>query len=302
MADASCGPHAPRPFGPGPLGSHPLFVEVREPTAASASCAPVVVLVHGSLDRSASFRRVARRLVEARVVLYDRRGYQRSREAGPTTGVEGHVEDLSGLIDTVAADGLLTGPLVVVGHSFGGDVALGAAARRPGDLAAVGAYEPPLPWLGFRGGRRRGEEVDPGDHAERFFRRMVSDSAWERLGAEEKASRRADGPALSAELSSIREHPPFDVDRLRLPVVLGRGGAGSAPHHRRGVAWLAEQLPHAEVFEVGGAAHGVHLSHPDALAALVRRTLRVGGWHGAEGASAQHEAGHQEAEQQEASA
>jgi pimeloyl-ACP methyl ester carboxylesterase len=35
---------------------------------------PVVVLVHGSLDRAASFSRVIRRLPDWGVVAYDRRG------------------------------------------------------------------------------------------------------------------------------------------------------------------------------------------------------------------------------------
>ena len=40
--------------------------------------------------------------------------------------------------------------------------------------------------------------------AERFFRRMVGDGAWDRLPDKDKAARRADGAALSAELDAIR--------------------------------------------------------------------------------------------------
>ncbi len=102
---------------------------------------------------------------------------------------------------------------------------------------------------------------------------MVGDRSWDRLSEDEKAARRADGPALAAELAAIRvAHPPFDVSDLRIPVVYGRG-EGSFPHHRRAVAWLVEHTPQGELFEIPGARHGSHLTHPDAFAAMVRRAL-----------------------------
>ena len=61
--------------------SFPAGLHVIERPAASAG-APTVVLVHGSLDRAESFRRVMRRLPEFGIVAYDRRGYQGSRGAG----------------------------------------------------------------------------------------------------------------------------------------------------------------------------------------------------------------------------
>ena len=39
-----------------------------------------IIFVHGALDRGGSFARVVRRLVEFDVVVYDRRGYQGSRD------------------------------------------------------------------------------------------------------------------------------------------------------------------------------------------------------------------------------
>ena len=61
------------------------------------------------------------------------------------------------------------------------------------------------------------DPTDPDDDAaaaERFFRRMVGDAAWDRLPDEGRAERRADGPALAAELRAIRlSEAPFDVGR-----------------------------------------------------------------------------------------
>jgi pimeloyl-ACP methyl ester carboxylesterase len=236
----------------------------------------VVVLVHGSLDRAGSFARVTRRLGDLHTIAYDRQGYHRSRNDLPVhTSLDGHIDDLLAVIDGR--------PAIVVGHSYGGTLALGAALRPggPGPILAVAAYEPPLPWLGSwatRGGTRSGRsparvDDDTGDVAEQFFRRMVGDTAWDRLPEQTKGARRADGAALAAELAAIRiDDPPFDVSSLTVPAVFGRGTA-SLPHHRDAVGWLVEHVRGAELFEIQGAGHGAHLTHPDAFAALVRAAV-----------------------------
>jgi pimeloyl-ACP methyl ester carboxylesterase len=264
------GPARPGEPGPAPAGDTPL----------------TVVFVHGSLDRGGSFARVARRLSGMRLFAYDRRGYGDSRGAGPTD-LAGHIDDLSGLVttleagDTVVPGVATAGPVLVVGHSFGGVVALGAALAVPEVCGAVVAYEPPMPWLGFR--RSPGPGVapgtprpwpavadDPGVEAERFFRRMMGDRTWERLGEEARDERRRDGPALVADLRAIRGPAPFDVTALKIPAVFGTGGPGSSPHHRATVTWLGDHVPGATRLELAGATHGAHLSSPDGFAALVR--------------------------------
>ncbi len=243
---------------------------------------PLVVLVHGSLDRSASFSRVLRRLRDLHTLVFDRRGYHRSRDALPiNTSLDGHVDDLLAIVDGR--------PAVVVGSSYGGDVALGAALAPggPSPILAVAAFEPPMPWLGewarrpgttpagrpVRGTGDPAWDTDPAMAAERFFKRMVGDDAWQRLPERAKAARRADGPALAAELAAIRSgEPPFDVADLAVPLVVGRGER-SAPHQRATVGWLADHVPGARLVEIEGAGHGAHLSHPDAFAGLVRTTV-----------------------------
>ena len=269
---------------------HQLAVVEHVPDHAGAD--PVlVVLVHGSLDRAGSFARVTRRLADLHTVAYDRRGYQGSRHVSSPvhTTVDGHVGDLLAVIDDR--------PAVVVGHSYGGAIALGAALRPggPDPILAVGAYEPPLPWLGSWANRPRPADEgrpaaagappdgdDPGDVAERFFRRMVGDTAWDRLAPEARAGRRADGVALAAELAAIRtSDAPFDVTSLAVPAVFGRGSA-SLPHHRDAVAWLVAHVPGSELVEIDGAGHGAHLTHPDAFAEFVRDVVaRSGGPPGA---------------------
>ncbi len=236
---------------------------------------PVVVLVHGSLDRSASFGRILRRLADLPVLTYDRRGYGRSRAVVPVAAsLDEHADDLLAVIGDR--------PAVVVGHSFGGLVALDAVLRRDrvGRMVAVGAYEPPLPWSpiwapGATAGPpsstlRAAGDVDPGAAAERFFRRVVGRDAWDRLPERARAMRRAEGPALVAELAAVRvAEAPFDVGAMTVPAIFGRGSRAT-DRHRQGVDWLVEHTPASTLVDIEGAGHGAHLTHPDAFAELVR--------------------------------
>ena len=288
----------------GLLMSYPAALHV----TARPAVDPVatVVFVHGSLDRGDSFRRVMRRLPDVTAVSYDRRGYQGSRGGG-VVGLGGHIEDLLAVIEEARtgagpAAGSSAGrgrPVVAIGHSLGGDVVMGAALAEPALFDAIAAFEPPMPWLGFRrdvgagsgadGGADGGAggvaaaaaarpwpvvAEDPGVEVERFFSRMVGASAWAHLTEAGRESRRADGPALVADLRSFRsEVPPFDVTALEVPAVFGMGGPSSRPHHRRTVEWLGANVPNAVVYEIEGAQHGAHLSHPDHFASMTRLVI-----------------------------
>ncbi len=254
--------------------------------AGGADQGPTVVLVHGSLDRAQSFQRVARRLEGVRVLSYDRRGYGRSRVAGGPLSLEHHVEDLVAIARTAPSSPV---GVVAVGHSFGGLVVMGAALRAPELFGAIGAYEPPMAWFGFRrppgagsvllstagapGGDPQGARRDPTVAAKVFFCRMVGQEAWERLSAAGRAERQADGPALVGDLAAVDGPAHFVPAALRVPAVFGRGGTASRPHHRAGVAWLAQEVPGGHLYEIPGASHGAHLTHPEAFAAMVRFTV-----------------------------
>ena len=230
---------------------------------------PLIVLVHGTMDRSSSFARVVRHLDGYRVARYDRRGYGRSLELGPPASFVDQVDDL---LDVVASAG--DGPAVVAGHSYGGTVGLAAAQRRPDVVAGVVAYEAPMPWREWwptasAGAQAIADGADPADAAERFMRRMVGDRRWERLPPSTRAARRAEGPTLVAEMAHTRPpHPPaFDPAEVRVPVVAAHGTDG-APHHHRTTEALAEEVPDGELVVVDGAGHGIHLTHPERFAAL----------------------------------
>ena len=254
-----------------------LAVVERAAVADGPAEGALVVLVHGSMDRASSFAKVLRELNDAHVIAYDRRGYAKSANAGtPPSTLAGQVDDLLGILDGRNA--------IVAGHSFGGDIALAASIRAPRQIVAVVAYEPPMPWLpswpsdsagnvALNAAGRDGPEAA----AEAFIRRMVGDSVWERLPPGTRAARRAEGPALLADMACM--HPPVDTpldpSAVPVPVVLGHG-THSRPHHRVNCEHLPTVIPDAELFDVDGAGHGCHFSHPAAFADLVRHAVRRG--------------------------
>jgi pimeloyl-ACP methyl ester carboxylesterase len=230
---------------------------------------PLVVLVHGSMDRSAGLLRLSRRLDDRyRVLRYDRRGYGRSAAVGPPYGVAEHVDDLATLLSEAGARPGAPAALVF-GHSFGGDVALGLASRRPELVEAVVVYEAPLPWLDWWPGHTAGPStVDgdgPEDAAERFMRRLLGDRKWERLPSATRAARRAEGAAMVDELDDLARAAPWSPEHVRLPVLALRGERARA-HHRRAMDLLADVLPSCRVEIVPGAGHVGPNTAPDAVA------------------------------------
>jgi pimeloyl-ACP methyl ester carboxylesterase len=247
---------------------------------------PLVVLVHGAMDRASSMVRVRRALEgECRVMRYDRRGYARSLELGPAISFDQQVDDLAALVGSRVA--------VLAGHSLGGVICLALAERSPAQVAAVVAYEAPMMWepwwpagtagalaLATTGGRRDGDDGDPGDAAEAFMRRMLGDARWSRLPAHVRAERRAEGPTLLAELRTVhRPAPaPYRPELVTVPVVAAFGSE-THPQHRRGAEELARRAPHAVLEAIDGADHGAHLTHPAAFADLVRGSLSLSSRH-----------------------
>lgn len=236
---------------------------------------PAVVLVHGSMDRSAGMLRLSRRLSDDfHVVRYDRRGYGESSHASGPGGVAAHVDDLVAIIDGIVGnDADRTASVRLFGHSFGGNVALAAAARRPRDVAAVALYEVPLSWLPWwpttTAGAVASEAGDPADAAEAFMRRLVGDEVWERLPERTRRARRAEGPAMVAELRDLRRAAPWDAAEVAQPVLAMVGEHGQE-HHRRGMRHLADSLRDARLVTIDGAGHGAPNSHPDVLTQLLR--------------------------------
>lgn len=258
---------------PAPIERHEvdgLAVVRRRPEHPVAAA----VLVHGAMDRAASFGRTMRRLGALDVIAYDRRGYAGSLRAGVAPTVIDHARDLQTLLDWSGVD-----VAVVVGHSLGGTIAMTLLAEGLADVPAIVAFESPAPALddSFEqvggGAVQVGEQRGPDAAAEFFSRLMLGDATWDRLRAADQAARRAEGPALLAELTDLRDRErALRVRDVRRPVTVGVGGRSSSALRERAVL-LSQRLPDSTLVELPSAGHGAHLTNPDEFARLLRSAL-----------------------------
>lgn len=237
--------------------------------------APLVVLIHGSLDRSAGMARLARAMGKhVRVLRYDRRGYGRSWPHEGPFSVSDQVDDLASCLRGRRA--------VLVGHSYGGNVALGAAARLGDSIIGVSTYETPLSWLEWwptDTAGAMGIEAGAESAAERFMVRLVGQQVWDRLPERTKSARRREGVALVGELGSLRTAVPWDPKDVGCPVLCGAGSL-ARDHHRRAADWLAGSLRRAERVVIEGAGHAAPNTHADEFVRqLVDPHLSVNGGH-----------------------
>jgi pimeloyl-ACP methyl ester carboxylesterase len=229
---------------------------------------PLVVLVHGALDRSHSFRRVVPQLSDLRVITYDRRGYGRSIEATLASGLADQSADLLEVIGDRRA--------TVVTHSAASHIGVLAAIADPGRIASLALWEPAAPWMDFWPERAR-ESVariasasDPAAVAERGMKAMFGKEAWNRLSETTRQQHRAEGPAFVLDMAAGLE-APYDWADLRVPYIIGYGA--SWPH-----AETSPQLAKAlscPTFVIDQAPHAAHLSHPAEFASFVRRATAL---------------------------
>lgn len=237
---------------------------------------PHITLVHGSLDRSAGLLKLSRRLDDRYLVTrYDRRGYGRSFPSDGPFGIDRQVEDLVAVLRSLDR---LPRPSVIVGHSYGGNVALAAAQRHPELVDAVVTYETPLSWREWwpgdsAGGDALAWQADPAESAERFMRRLIGDDRWERMPPSSRRARRQEGTAMVGELTDLRTGPPWEASAIEAPVLALHGEFGQA-HHRLGAETIASDLPNAELGVLPGARHPGPNTHPDQAAAVIDAFIR----------------------------
>jgi pimeloyl-ACP methyl ester carboxylesterase len=230
------------------------------------------VLVHGSMDRSAGMLRLSRRLSDRyHVIRYDRRGYGRSAAGGPPFTVAANVDDLERLVGERTGG---RGVALAFGHSFGGNIALALAQRRPDLVGRVAVYETPLSWVSWWPGETAGSAAlaasggDPADAGEAFMRRLVGDDKWDRLPPSTRAARRAEGPAMLGELGDLRMAAPWHGPDIHQPV-LAMAGERARVHHRQAIEALPSMLPRVRLVDIADAGHFGPNTHADAVSAQI---------------------------------
>ncbi|MCU1401064.1 MAG: alpha/beta hydrolase fold protein [Acidimicrobiales bacterium] len=241
--------------------------------------APLIALVHGTMDRSTGMLRLSRRLDDRyRVLRYDRRGYGRSVDpAGTHPGPFDMAAQIADLVDLLAGR-----RAVLIGHSFGGDVALAAAARHPDLVVGVALYETPMSWEPWwpndTGSAIARDAVDHAEAAEGFMRRVIGDALWESLPERTRAVRRREGVAMVGELNDLSTNRPWIAANVRCPVVCARG-SGAKHQHVIGMDAMHELFPAIDLIVLDDCRHDAPMSDSDLFANTVVKAVveAVGG-------------------------
>jgi pimeloyl-ACP methyl ester carboxylesterase len=239
---------------------------------------PALVLVHGTTGDHTTFR-VVRPLLEPRFTLHaiDRRGRGASGDRD-AYAIEREFEDVAAVADWAAAE--VGGPVVVVGHSYGGRVALGAACTTD-SIRAVVCYEgAPAPtgstYHPDRTEDRLRERLGAGDRegAHTLFMREVvgmSEADLERYRADPVwPARVAAAHTILRELEA-ETAPAASLESLgavRQPVLQVLGGASLAVF-REATRALDARLVDSRVVVIDGARHAAHHTHPEAFVAVI---------------------------------
>ena len=246
---------------------------------------PFVVVLHATLSTGRQLAPLVRALAapgDVRVVAPDRRGSgtRRLDPSRPVT-IEEHLVDLAALLDEAGVE-----RAVLVGHSFGGVVALEAAARLPDRVAAVVAYEPPYGAVGDEATRRAFERIGgatadahaaggPPAAARAFMDGVAGPGAWDALPERARAFLEAEGGGAVADVG-MSGLDPAGLARVACPVTILTGGA-SAPFYAPLARVLAAHIPGARSVELPGLRHTAPITEPAAIAAAVRDALADAG-------------------------
>ena len=233
-------------------------------TAGAEDTKPTIVLVHGAFAESASWNGVLSRLIT--------KGYPVVAVANPLRGVKNDAAYVSTVIDNIP------GPVVLVGHSYGGAVIANAVATKKNvkALVFVAAFAP-----------------DTGETAAELSARYPGSTLGPTLappvplpdGGKDlyiqqdrfRAQFAADVPDAEAKLMAATQRPITDAALNEASVtatwktipswfIYGDGDLNIPPAAQ---AFMAKRAGSKETIAVAGASHVVMVSHPDAVAKII---------------------------------
>ncbi|PSB24426.1 alpha/beta hydrolase [Stenomitos frigidus ULC18] len=225
---------------------------------------PTIVLVHGAFAESASWNGVLTRLIT--------KGYPTIAAANPLRGVKSDADYIASILKSIE------GPIVLVGHSYGGSVITNAVNGNQNvkALVYVAGFAP-----------------DTGETATELTGRYPGSSLVPTLAppvalpnggkdfyiqqSKFHAQFAADVPVADAKLMASTQRPATDV---------AFNEASGAPAWKSTPSWfiygsrdlnipaaahafMAKRANSKETIAVKGASHVVMLSHPDAVATLI---------------------------------
>ena len=251
--------------------------------SVTAGAGPLVACLHSSGSSSGQWRQlIESQQATHRFVAFDFHGHGRSPD------FTGDAHELRSESDA-AFHSLPPSrePIHLVGHSYGGAVALDLAVRYPGRFASVTVYEPVLFALLDPGSEEFAEITSVGFAIVRAARagelRVASAAfvdywngtgSWRGLAAEQQ-------DRVCARIVPVARHfealfaDPLPLDRLRelrVPTLVLVGDRSPAP--ARAVCQRLGVLPFVAVEPLAGVAHMGPVTHPEEVNARIARHLQ----------------------------
>jgi pimeloyl-ACP methyl ester carboxylesterase len=227
----------------------------------------LVVLVHGAFAESASWDGVIARLHDE--------GYTAVAAANPIRSVSGDADFLASIFEAVE------GPIVAVGHSYGGTVITNALRDNVRALVYVAGYAP-------EEGENSGElsaRFPGGTLGETLWTVPLSDGSNDLYIRQELYHRQfaEDVPAEQAALMAPGQRPLRDVAVNDAPgppawksipswFVFGEFDKNIPVASHR---FMAERAGAREVVEIEGASHAVGVSRPEEVADIILRAAKA---------------------------
>jgi pimeloyl-ACP methyl ester carboxylesterase len=257
---------------------------------AEAGSGETVLLLHSSASSSGQWQSLTESLQATyRFLAPDLYGYGET-DAWPGEGPFDLAEEAA-LADAVVAES--HGPIHLVGHSYGGAVALRFALQRPERVRSLTLIEPVAFHL------LRSATADAADRSlfgavaemaavvskatatgdyrsamARFVDYWNGDGAWSRTKPELRAAltRRTPKVALDFRATMTESTPRAAYRQIAVPTLVLRGGESPAPT-RRIAELVAGALPRSRLRTIGGAGHMLPLTHREAVNAAVAEHL-----------------------------
>ncbi len=198
-------------------------------------------------------------------------------------------QHIIGLLDAASC------PVHLVGHSYGGGVALHAALARPHRVASLSLYEPSAFYLLKAAGSGAAQElaeiegivaavrqgIATGDYDAAmmsFIDYWCGSGAWQGMKPSLKAALLRWSPKALLDFHALLEEPVSDDNyrRLCMPVLLMVGE--QAPRSTRKVAeLLSTRLPSVRTVTIRSAGHMGPVTHPSPVNDAILRHIRAAG-------------------------
>jgi pimeloyl-ACP methyl ester carboxylesterase len=250
-----------------------------------------VILLHSSLSSSRQWRKLQQQIGHRyRLLGLDLLGYGDTSMPAETNdfSFDHEVDLVERLMDRVQT------PVHLVGHSYGGSIALKTALRHPNRVRSIYAHEPVLlallksegllaEWKEISGvtlkATQHTREGRPDLAAEGFIDYWSGPGAWQKIPADRKAPITQMMPKLVLDFAAIsRDSDPLPAyGNLAMPIQLTAGDTGAQTGRR--VADLLERVQPGSLQIVEGAGHMAPLTDTDRINAIIARHLEAHSTH-----------------------